>query len=273
MALTAGLLGRWSQPRQRERGKKNVVAIIAITCGVAGGLAGYSRLGAAPLIVATALLAATSRQLVVVAPGLLAPLGLCVGFPWPSSVFIAMAWLIVREWHYDPARGIRLAATAPALNLVGTRRPPLHWLAVGTASGLVAASFASALAATQMRGHYYLIAHQTPPAWMIIIGIIVLAAVNATLEELLWRGWWMTVLDSQHHTAWTIILVQALSFGAAHAGGMPHGLLGMAAATALATWLGFQRKSSGSLIPGVFAHLIVDVALFWQLNQHLAWHQ
>jgi hypothetical protein len=92
------LFGRQSQPRQSGHRKDHAVAIIAITCGIAGGLAGYA-----------VVLAGRDRHPVLFGEATWARIvGIRTGADGPDSMRLA---LCAREEVRDAPPGI-LAVTA-----------------------------------------------------------------------------------------------------------------------------------------------------------------
>jgi membrane protease YdiL (CAAX protease family) len=64
------------------------------------------------------------------------------------------------------------------------------------------------------------------PVWLLALGGLVFALVNATFEEWVWRGVFQPTLEREFGVAWAIVL-QAVSFGVAHAHGFPRGAVGI----------------------------------------------
>jgi len=90
---------------------------------------------------------------------------------------------------------------------------------------------------------------------------LVFALLNAVLEEVIWRGilqgWLLRVAG-----AGVALLVQAVSFGAAHFIGFPGGLVGSALATLYGLMLGALALRSGGLLAPIVAHVAADVVIF-----------
>lgn len=87
------------------------------------------------------------------------------------------------------------------------------------------------------------------------------ALLNATMEELIWRGAIQSWLI-RHTGIWLAILMQALSFGALHWAGFPSGWSGVALATIYGGMLGWLRHATGGLVAPIVAHILADVTIF-----------
>lgn len=87
------------------------------------------------------------------------------------------------------------------------------------------------------------------------------AVLNATMEELIWRGSIQSWLVG-HTGIWLAILIQALSFGALHWAGFPSGWSGVALATIYGVMLGWLRHATGGLATPIVAHILADVTIF-----------
>lgn len=87
------------------------------------------------------------------------------------------------------------------------------------------------------------------------------ALLNATMEELIWRGGIQSWL-AEHTSIRLAILVQALSFGALHWAGFPSGWSGVALATIYGVMLGWLRHATGGLAAPIVAHILADITIF-----------
>ncbi len=87
------------------------------------------------------------------------------------------------------------------------------------------------------------------------------ALLNATMEELIWRGGIQSWLV-EHTSLRLAILIQALSFGALHWAGFPSGWPGVALATIYGGMLGWLRHATGGLAAPIVAHILADVTIF-----------
>jgi membrane protease YdiL (CAAX protease family) len=111
-------------------------------------------------------------------------------------------------------------------------------------------------------GHY---ANMVPqfPLWLIALYAVANAAFNAALEETIWRGVMLEALDSALGPGVWALVIQAISFGAAHyRNGFPNGLVGAAMAAIFGIMLGIIRRKSKGILAGWLAHTVVDAAIF-----------
>jgi membrane protease YdiL (CAAX protease family) len=97
--------------------------------------------------------------------------------------------------------------------------------------------------------------------WSLVTAGMVFAAVNAFVEEVLFRG------IVQQHLArvlgnWPAVLTQALAFGILHLNGYPYGLIGVALASVYGLILGALRLHSGGLLAPWLAHACADAVIF-----------
>ena len=93
-----------------------------------------------------------------------------------------------------------------------------------------------------------------------ILGGLAFAVINATGEELIWRGVIQTRL-STFMAPREAIFLQALSFGAQHAHGFPRGVIGVALAGTWAIGLGLLRKKADGLLASILAHIVADAII------------
>lgn len=95
------------------------------------------------------------------------------------------------------------------------------------------------------------------PAWVLVLGGVAFALVNALGEEWVWRGVIQTRAVELYGVA-PGIAVQACSFGLAHAWGFPRGPVGVLLAGTWAVMLGILRHRSGGLLAPLLAHMVAD---------------
>ncbi len=112
---------------------------------------------------------------------------------------------------------------------------------------------------------------QVPKAapWLLVLGGVGFAALNASLEEWVWRGVIQTRIAALASER-VAIGVQAVSFGVAHAHGFPRGASGMALAGIWALMLGLLRKRSSGLLAPTLAHFVADETIVVLLLQRAA---
>jgi membrane protease YdiL (CAAX protease family) len=99
------------------------------------------------------------------------------------------------------------------------------------------------------------------PIWLMPIGIVVTAMINAAFEEALWRG----VIQHGLHEVFGIqavaFVLQAVAFGLWHFIGFPSEWVGVGLATIFAAMMGVLRwRSQGMLSPWI-AHVLADVTI------------
>jgi membrane protease YdiL (CAAX protease family) len=99
------------------------------------------------------------------------------------------------------------------------------------------------------------------PLWALLGAGAAFSIINAILEELIWRGVlqsWLLQLTSRP----TALIVQALSFGAAHYVGFPGGVAGAVLATIYGLMLGILAMWSRGLKAAIVAHVAADAVIF-----------
>jgi membrane protease YdiL (CAAX protease family) len=90
------------------------------------------------------------------------------------------------------------------------------------------------------------------PFPVLVLGAVLFALLNATGEELIWRGVFQDRLTSLVGLRAAIVL-QAASFGVQHAHGVPRGVLGVALAGVWAVMLGALKARSRGLLAPILA--------------------
>ncbi|MDO5502676.1 MAG: CPBP family intramembrane metalloprotease [Actinomycetia bacterium] len=92
-----------------------------------------------------------------------------------------------------------------------------------------------------------------------------LAAVNAVVEELVFRGAMLRALAQSPGVV--SVLVSSCSFGVAHwANGVPGGAVGAVAAGAFGAALAVLYRRTASLWWPVTVHIVVNCAILWTLG-------
>ena len=99
------------------------------------------------------------------------------------------------------------------------------------------------------------------PSLLYLAGII-FAAVNAIMEELIFRGIIHGGLRQILARPGLVVPLQALVFGAAHISGVPGGLSGVLLATVYGLFLGWIREASEGLLWPVVTHVFADAIIF-----------
>ena len=159
-------------------------------------------------------------------------------------------------------------------------RRSLSWLTVGELNWKVLALLASVslLSVGALTGWYTLVGPdlrgyaQRLPVFAIpslALACLTFALVNATLEELIWRGVVFDALTARVNLG-LAVSVQAVGFGLLHADGIPSGILGMAMATSYGVLLGILRAVSGGLFACIIAHVVADLTIFSLIVHSLA---
>lgn len=95
---------------------------------------------------------------------------------------------------------------------------------------------------------------------LLLLGALAFATLNATFEELLFRGW---LLDRLHALAspTAAVLLQGLAFGAIHWKGVPSGPAGFVLAGLWGTALGALRIHTRGLLTPWLAHVAADLII------------
>jgi uncharacterized protein len=101
------------------------------------------------------------------------------------------------------------------------------------------------------------------PLWMLLLYAIANATFNAVLEEITWRGVMLEALDSAFGPGWCVLVIQSLSFAAAHyRNGFPNGIIGAAMVVVFGLMVGLIRRKSKGIVAGWLAHAAVDATIF-----------
>lgn len=89
--------------------------------------------------------------------------------------------------------------------------------------------------------------------------------MNSVFEESLWRGAVLPRLELEGMPRWISVAVASIAFGVAHANGAPPGILGVVLTTLFAVSVSSLALWTRSLVPGMVAHMIADVAILGPL--------
>jgi hypothetical protein len=184
-------------------------------------------------------------------------MGLALGLPWPAPAAVAViAWAVA-------SATVGGRASAAAVRRAWAPTPPRRQVALAVGVGLIAGLATLALSWGHFRSDPLLLAHQRPGPLTMTVVVAALALANSLSEELLWR-----VALWRPATGVTLtLLAQALSFGVAHAGGLPGGPMGMAAAAVYSGVLAGLRWRYGFSV-AVTCHLSTDVVIFGWVAIH-----
>jgi membrane protease YdiL (CAAX protease family) len=96
---------------------------------------------------------------------------------------------------------------------------------------------------------------------LLVVGGLGFALLNATLEELLFRGLLQDRLGALWGPGARAVVVQAVVFGICHAHGVPRGGWGVLMAGTWALMLGALRQKTGGLLAPVLAHIVADASI------------
>jgi membrane protease YdiL (CAAX protease family) len=95
----------------------------------------------------------------------------------------------------------------------------------------------------------------------LVAGVCVFSIVNATAEELMFRGAFLSALTSAGVRPSVALFVQAVYFGLFHYRGVPSGGSGVVLAFVFAVVLGYLKTYSRGLLAPCVAHALTDVSI------------
>jgi membrane protease YdiL (CAAX protease family) len=98
------------------------------------------------------------------------------------------------------------------------------------------------------------------PLPVLVVGAVGFAVINATLEELVWRGVLQDRLEPVFGVAAAVVL-QAASFGIQHYKGIPRGAVGVLLAGSWALMLGILRRHTRGMLAPILAHVVADAVI------------
>jgi hypothetical protein len=171
---------------------------------------------------------------------------------WQIVMFLVLLafWGIGRSWP-------DLAATPGAYRRGSV--PPLATLAVGLVTpGALLLWWRWALPDLRDVVSTYVPAVSWP---LLVVGGLGFALLNATLEELLFRGLLQDRLGALWGPGARTVVVQAVVFGICHAHGVPRGGWGVLMAGTWALMLGVLRLKTGGLLAPVLGHVVADASI------------
>jgi uncharacterized protein len=197
-----------------------------------------------------------------------------------SAALVAAVFLAVLGAASIPVVGTWPAPGAVALVVLGgaawaipSWRSEWAWLRRGRLDagvlGLVAASVVIASVALLL---WYVTLHPDVsdirqsmlppwPAWLLILGGVAFSMVNAAVEEALYRGLLLDVLDRALGRGLFAVLLQAAAFGMLHIHGFPRGLVGIGLAAVYGLMMGLLRRRSDGMLAPWLGHVATDVAI------------
>ncbi len=100
-----------------------------------------------------------------------------------------------------------------------------------------------------------------PPVPVLVAVVLGAAVVNASAEELLWRGAIVAADRRLGLSSGTTIALQAVGFGVAHLHGIPGGPVGVIAAGVFGAAMAWLRMRAG-LGAAFAAHVLTDIGIF-----------
>jgi membrane protease YdiL (CAAX protease family) len=95
----------------------------------------------------------------------------------------------------------------------------------------------------------------------VVMAGVIFTLVNATLEELVFRGVLFDALQSQWGS-WVTLTTTALLFGLGHLRGYPSGFLGSCMAVLFGFAMGVLRLWTGGLALPIVAHMAADATIY-----------
>lgn len=249
-SLTSRRLLPWSTP--------TYVVLLGAAVAAAGP---YSWLGALGGLVA-AVWAGVCRVSWRVAALAVAPLVLALGVPWPAPAVLASALF----W----TGGVR-SARPPTVSTARADGCGARAVGETLVAATVCAPVAAGLAYLSWADEHPAVELAPPHPALLALGVVLLALVNAASEEWFWRGCAVRLLEDDGAGYRATVLVQASSFGVAHAAGLPGGGSGVAGAFVLGLVLGVLRLRPAGMAGCVAVHTAVDAALFGLVANQVVW--
>jgi len=216
-------------------------------------------------------------------PAALAGVALAI-FAWfragPYAVHAALCFGLLEAWYLfgGPALWplyllVPLALYAMAVRTTPRLRESVTWPARGQIDGITVALmvltsvvagftlwFWVHFAQPDVSAQLALVPHLPLP--LLLLAGLGFAALNALLEEIVWRGVMLEVLDAALGAGALSIAIQAVSFGIAHLGGFPRGWLGAAMAATYGAMLGLIRRRTRGMLAPFITHIFADVVIF-----------
>lgn len=182
------------------------------------------------------------------------------------AALVGTATLLTPVWQL--ALTIALALFALLARIVPSLRLPREAFARGSVP--VAATLCSALVTPfalvgwllVMKPDLSDITSAIPNASLLLLAVggALFAVINATLEEIVWRAVFQDRLTSIGGPILGVVF-QAISFGIAHAHGVPRGIVGITLAGIWAAMLGALRYRAQGLLAPILAHIVADATI------------
>ena len=146
----------------------------------------------------------------------------------------------------------------------GLRGAALAALIGGTGLGLYLAAF-------HLGFSLNVVAESLPPVWWRIPVLILNAAQNGILEEILVLGYLLRRLDQLGWSPWRAIVFSAVLRGSYH---LYQGFGGFLGNAAMGLIFGYLYKRWGRVMPMIIAHTLIDTVAFVGyavLHGHVSW--
>lgn len=175
-------------------------------------------------------------------------------FTWPFHLLfpLVIAAVVARVWKPDARLSLGWQAGTANVRL---------WLAAFAVSILATAALVAWAELIQPDLQTFRAMVPQGNVAVLISAALGFALLNATMEELIWRGGIQSWLAG--HTIISLaILLQGISFGALHWAGFPSGWSGVALATIYGVMLGWLRHATGGLAAPIVAHILADLTIF-----------
>lgn len=175
-------------------------------------------------------------------------------FTWPFHLLfpLVMAAMAARVWKSEA----RLS-----LGWQAGKASPRMWLASFAVSILATAALVTWAEFAQPDLQTFRAMVPQGNLAVLISAALGFALLNATMEEMIWRGGIQSWLV-EHTTIAVAILLHGISFGALHWAGFPSGWTGVALATIYGVMLGWLRHATGGLAAPIVAHILADLTIF-----------
>lgn len=143
---------------------------------------------------------------------------------------------------------------------LGTVTP---WTVAATVVISVVAAAALVIFHITMKPDVRILGETLPVAAMggIVAGGVIFSLLNATLEEVVFRGIFFGSLEPRLGR-WGAVLLTAVLFGWGHKQGYPPGALGMVLSGIYAVALGWLRVVSGGLALPIASHIVADATIY-----------
>jgi membrane protease YdiL (CAAX protease family) len=159
--------------------------------------------------------------------------------------------------------------------IVPRLRGSMGWFRLGKVSGVSIAATVGIMALTSAAlAVFNAIAKPDPGDYRTVLpferfgGVIaagvIFTIVNATLEELVFRGVLFDAIRSQWNI-WVTLIAASVLFGLGHLHGYPPGLWGACLAVVFGFAVGVLRVWTGGLALPIVAHMGADATIYWIL--------